>query len=326
MNNNITSEILRNYEKQRDLVEKSYLEKKNYIYKKIPEIQSIDSKIAKISMEASKKIFYNPESADSIISQAEQESNKLLSKRAFLLTQNNIPLNYLKKEYRCTNCEDTGFVDNKKCGCFKQQIINYSYKMSNLANILKKENFSTFNIDLFSDIKPQTEQLSPKDNMKKILTVCEGFCLNFNKTEQNLLFYGETGLGKTFLCNSISKALLDKGYVVVYQTSFNILELLENHKFRRNQSEDYEFGYNMLFESDLLVIDDLGTEMTNSFSNSEIFNIINTRLLNSKKTIISTNLSPYEIRETYSDRFASRIFGMFTILKFYGHDLRWEPK
>lgn len=325
MNKAITSEIMKGYEKLRDLAEKAYKKRKEEVYEKIPRIQAIDIEMAKVSINASKAIFDKPDDSQFILKEMEYSIKKLQQERAFLLTEHNIPVNYLEKVYNCTNCNDTGFDSmGKKCGCFKQRLINYGYKMSNLNQVLEKENFSTFKMDIFSDDIPEGEVTSPRDNMKDILSLCESFVLNFDDTNENLLFYGSTGLGKTFLCNAIAKSLLDKGYLVVYQTSFNILELLERRKFKKDSQPLDHFSYDMLFDADLLIIDDLGTEMTNTFTNTEIFNIINTRLLRSKKTLISTNLSPGEISKIYSDRVSSRLFGGFNLLRFYGRDLRWE--
>ena len=155
-----------------------------------------------------------------------------------------------------------------------------------------------------------------------ILNICEGFAFNFDvNSKDNLLFYGETGTGKTFLANCIAKSLLDKGKIVIYQTAFKLLEILEDLRFGKNSNRD---KYNLLFEADLLIIDDLGTEMTNTFTNTELFNIINSRLLSNKKMIVSTNLSPKEIMDRYDDRIFSRLFSKFAVLHFFGKDLRWE--
>lgn len=325
MNKAIIAEILKEYEKLRDLAEKAYQKRKDEVYAIIPRIREIDVAMAKVSIHASKSIFDNPSDSQFILKEMEYSIKQLQQEKAFLLTEHNIPVNYLEKIYQCSNCQDTGFDrKGKKCGCFKQRMINYGYRMSNLNQVLEKENFSTFNMNLFSDQVPEGEVVSPRENMKEILSLCESFVHNFDYTKENLLFYGSTGLGKTFLCNAIAKALLDKGYLVVYQTSFNILELLERRKFKKDSLPLDNFSYEMLFDADLLIIDDLGTEMTNTFTNTEIFNIINTRLLKSKRTIISTNLSPVEISKIYSDRVSSRLFGGFNILRFYGKDLRWE--
>ncbi len=159
----------------------------------------------------------------------------------------------------------------------------------------------------------------PRENMKYISNICVDYVNNFNeKNEENLLFYGSTGVGgKTFMCNCIAKALLDMNKIVIYQTAFKILEIIEKRRFGRgdNRFEDYE--YDLLFHADLLIIDDLGTELSNAFTNAEIFNIVNTRLIDGTKTIISTNLTPDEISNIYTDRVFSRILEKFIPLKFF---------
>ncbi|MBT9131507.1 MAG: DNA replication protein DnaC [candidate division WS2 bacterium] len=197
--------------------------------------------------------------------------------------------------------------------------------MSNLSNTLKSENFDYFDFSLFSTQAVSGESLSPKANIENIYKECLAFVDNFNKpTTSSLLFYGNPGSGKTFMCNCIAKDLLDRGKIVIYQTSFKILEILGDYKLRNSNSATLEASYKLLFDSDLLIIDDLGTELTNTFTNTELFNIINTRLINNNKMIISTNLSPNEIPDIYSSRLSSRVFGAFTFMKFYGKDLRWD--
>ncbi len=327
MSKSLTSEILREYEKMRDRSEKEYKLRKDEVYKTIPRIREIEVEMAKLSIKSSKAIFESPDDSRFILKEMEYSIKKLQQEKAFLLTEQNIPMNYLEIKYNCSNCHDTGFTDQgNKCGCFKQKLINFGYKMSNLSNSFEKENFSTFNLDIFSDKIPEGQVKSPKENMREILALSESFVYDFDKDSKNLLFTGTTGLGKTFLCNSIAKSLLDKGYLVVYQTAFNILELLERRKFKKGSEPFDNFNYEMLFDADLLIIDDLGTEMNNSFTNTEIFNIINTRLLKSKKIIISTNLDVVEISSIYSDRISSRLFGNFELINFFGPDLRWESR
>lgn len=325
MNNIYINKILSDYEKMRDKSIKEYEERKKEIYSFVPRIKEIETEIAKVSISASKKIFDNPDSQNEILKETEYIIKKLHQEKAFLLTDNNIPLAYMEIQYNCKFCKDSGFLRNgEKCRCFIQKMLNESYKMSNLENVLERENFQAFDLDLFSKAPFKDEAITPWENMKNILDTSLKFTRDFDSKYENLLFYGNTGLGKTFLCNSIAKDLLDKGKIVVYQTSFKILEILEKKKFSKAESPIDDFSYDMLFSSDLLIIDDLGTEMNNTFTNSEIFNIINTRLLERKNMIISTNLTPIEIRKIYSDRISSRIFGNFTIIKFFGPDIRWE--
>lgn len=328
MKKSFIKEILLEYEKKRDNAEKELEYRKSQVYEMVPRIKELDEKIGKIGIKISKSILQNIENYEENVEKIKEHTEKLKQEKAILLTENNIPLDFLKINYECNTCKDTGFLNNGlKCNCFKQRLIDRAYKMSNISHMLEKENFQTFNIDLFSNESFEDENLTPRENMLQVLNTCEGFVFNFdNDNDENLLFYGTTGLGKTFMCNCIAKSLLDKGKIVVYQTSFKILEILEEYKFSRDKTPELRMSYELLFDCDLLIIDDLGTELTNTFTNVEIFNIINTRLINNKKTIISTNNSPLKIAKEYSDRIYSRVFGKFTILKFYGPDLRWESK
>lgn len=325
MYQDIVKDILRDYEKKRD---KAFYEQQlriEEVYEKVPDIKKIDLEISKVGFLISQAVIKNPENYLEKIKEIKNKISLLKQDKAILLTENNIPHNYLEINYECNICKDTGFLeDNSKCSCFKQALIDRFYDMSNIKNLLEKENFKTFDITVFSDERYDNSLPSPRENMMHILSVVESFIINFDEpNNENLLFYGTTGLGKTFMSNCIAKALLDKGKIVIYQTAFKILEIISDYKFRKN-SVNNEFEYKILFDSDLLIIDDLGTELSNSFTNTEIFNIINTRLLNNKKTIISTNLSLKQIAETYSDRVYSRIASHFKPLKFYGPDLRWD--
>lgn len=326
MKNQFINEMLLHYEKTRDQEQKELAARKVSVYGSIPRIKEIDDEIANTGLIIAKTILSNPVNYENALADIQHKMDLLKQEKAILLTENNIPLNFLEINFQCKNCQDTGYISSgEKCSCFKQKLVNRAYAMSNLSKILDKQNFQTFNIHYFSEEPFEDRKLTPRQNMLHILNVSEGFVHNFDRNQrENLLFYGTTGLGKTFMCNCIAKALLDKGKIVVYQTAFKILEILEDYKFNKNRTSEIETSYQLLFDCDLLIIDDLGTEMANTFTNTEIFNILNTRLIQDKNILISTNLSPMEIANTYSDRIFSRIFGEFTILEFYGKDIRWE--
>ena len=280
----------------------------------------------KTGLEMSKAIIANPDNYEVTIKEAKERIEKLKMEKAYLLTESNIELDYMDLKYECSKCEDTGYIDGiNRCNCLKQELVSQAYMMSNLEHVLEKENFKNFNINIFKDEPFEDEVMTPRENMLDILGISEAFINDFDSPNgDNLLFYGTTGLGKTFLCNCIAKALLDKNKIVIYQTAFTILDILEERRFGKGDKELSNYQYELLFDADLLIIDDLGTEVSNTFTNAEIFNIVNTRLLRSKKTIISTNLTPKEISDIYTDRVFSRIFDKFNPLKFYGNDLRWE--
>jgi len=324
--NRFTKEILLEYEKTRNFEERELDDRKQYVYSTVPRIKEIEDEIKSFGLLVAKAILSKESDYEKVLEEINSKMKALKQEKAILLTENNIALSHMDIHYNCGNCKDTGFTStNKKCNCFKQKIVNKAYGMSNLSSNLNSQNFDYFDFSLFSTQSFEGEPKSPKTNMEDIYTKCIDFIENFNdKSSPNLLFYGSPGSGKTFMCNCIAKDLLDKGKIVVYQTAFKILEILGDYKLRNSNSPDLETSYQLLFDSDLLIIDDLGTELTNTFTTTELFNIINTRLIRNKKMIISTNLNPKEIPDIYSFRISSRIFGSFTFFKFYGRDLRWE--
>ena len=321
-------EILISYQKKRDKAESDLELRKNDVYSQIPEFKKLDDEISKVGLQLAKLVLQNPSNRENIILESKKKMDELKSQKKELLTKYKVPNGYLEIQHDCNICKDKGFLDNgHKCNCLKQEIINEAYKMSNISRMLEKENFTTLDTSIFSSEKDPEANISPQQNMLQIVSICESFILDFDKDNgENLLFYGDTGLGKTFMCNCIAKSLLDKGHLVIYQTAFKMFEIIEDYKFKNADSHISKENYENLFDCDLLIIDDLGTELTNSFTNSELFNILNTRLLSGKKTIISTNLSPMQLGSNYAQRIFSRIFDRFKMVKFIGKDLRWESK
>ena len=321
-------EILISYQKKRDKAESDLELRKNDVYSQIPEFKKLDDEISKVGLQLAKLVLQNPSNKENIILESKKKMDELKSQKKELLTKYKVPNGYLEIQHDCNICKDKGFLDNgHKCNCLKQEIINEAYKMSNISMMLEKENFTTLDTSIFSSEKDPESNISPQQNMLQIVSICESFILDFDKDNgENLLFYGDTGLGKTFMCNCIAKSLLDKGHLVIYQTAFKMFEIIEDYKFKNADSHISKENYENLFDCDLLIIDDLGTELTNSFTNSELFNILNTRLLSGKKTIISTNLSPMQLGSNYAQRIFSRIFDRFKMVKFIGKDLRWESK
>ena len=215
------------------------------------------------------------------------------------------------------------------CRCIKQKLFDIEYNKSNIGN-LKKDNFKNFNSNLYSnEINEATysSNISPKDNILNIRKIALSFIKNFeNPEEKNLLFTGNTGLGKTYLSNCIANELLQKGKTVLYQTAPVMLDSIIDYRF--NKSNLSENLLSNILDVDLLIIDDLGTECLNSMKFSELFNIINTRLLNQNrhitKTIISTNLNLQDLSHTYDERIFSRFVGYYNICRFFGEDIRFK--
>ncbi|MDY2793698.1 ATP-binding protein [Peptostreptococcus porci] len=326
MNEQNLRSILTEYQKTRQRNKNLLEERINEIHEKFPEIKKLSDQIRDNGIKMAKAALSSTSNEE--LEKLSDYQEKLINQKNISLEENNIPSDYLKLKYDCDICRDTGFVESgAQCKCFKQKIINNLYRMSNLEKILEKDNFSNFNLDLYPDEIVEGYDKSPKENMRDIIMDVYHYIQNFgtysSDEKNNLLFWGKPGLGKTFLCSCIAKDILNNGYTVIYQTSFNLMEIIEKYKFHRNDctSEDME-NFRNLFECDLLIIDDLGTELVNSFITSELFNIINDRLNANKKIIISTNLNPPQIGREYTDRVLSRIIGNFKIYEFYGNDLR----
>jgi DNA replication protein DnaC len=170
----------------------------------------------------------------------------------------------------------------------------------------------------------ETLGLSPLSNMQKVVAGCKNFIRHFNKSHDNLLFTGNTGVGKTFLANCMAKELLDRGYTVIYLTAFRLFDILEKNKFSKDEDSSYEAAnqFDYILDCDLLIIDDLGTELNNAFTNSQLYLILNERLLRQKSTIISTNLSLPNINTIYGERIFSRIASNYSVHRIIGEDIR----
>jgi len=249
----------------------------------------------------------------------------LKEEKISILKSNNLDEDYLKPKYECSICNDTGYIitnhSNQMCNCLKQELLNMAYNKSNL-NQLDKENFTTFNFNKYSDeinFNRYNVNISPRDNMKNILKIVKNFIYNFDSPdEKNLLFTGNTGLGKTFLSNCIANEILNINKTVLYQTAPVMLDTILDYRFNKNDGLIYKEILNV----DLLIIDDLGTESAHSMKFTELFNIINSRIISNKKTLISTNLDVNELLKTYDERIFSRLAGNYNICRFFGEDIR----
>lgn len=316
----LTAKISNYYENLRRKNADIHEKRAEEINKIIPEIREIDDLIREIALHAAIEQIKNPNQDKSF--EESEKIYKLKLKKMDFLEKKGYPRDYLEEIYTCKDCHDTGInEDNEKCHCLKRLIVSELYDMSSISYMLDKENFDKFDLNVFSEKVYEKFNMSPRENMKSILALSKNFIKTFDdKNDLNLLLWGPTGQGKTFLLNCIAAELINKDALVIYQTAYEILKTIEDRKFK-NMDDD---KYNLYFESDLLIVDDLGIEFVNSFTTSEIFNIINTRLLRGKKTLISTNLSPKELSETYTDRVFSRVFQKFVPIRFFGPDLRWQ--
>lgn len=322
LTNSQYDQIMRDYEAKQRAARLHLEEKKSTIYAEVPALKELEDQIASFCVQQARQLLAGDENA---LPTLRSQLAKARKKRQSLLAQAGYSPDDLVPDYECPDCQDTGYIGSKRCHCLKQAIIDLIYTQSNIKTILQTENFDTFTLRYYSDtpVDPSTGR-SPLDNARLAANACHSFVEQFDEKFENLFFYGSTGVGKTFLSNCVAKALMDSGHSVLYFTSFQLFNILEESKFRQNadakqQEED-------LFTCDLLIIDDLGTELTNSFSVSQLFLCLNERLLRKKSTIISSNLDLNKLFDTYSERNFSRIISNYTLLKLTGADIRLQKR
>lgn len=324
LKNDQYNRILREYDERRFQNRYELDKRREEVYRIIPKIKELEEQLISISAESGRQaLFGNTEALNKL----KENTAKIIEMQKQLLVEHGYPEDYLSMRYKCSKCKDTGFIGNEKCTCFKQAIADIIYEISNLKSVLERENFSTFSFKYYSDdYIDETIGLSPLSNMQKIVANCKSFIRHFDTKHDNLLFIGNTGVGKTFLANCIAKELLDRGYTVIYLTAFRLFDILEKYKFRKDTenvltaSEQFEY----ILDCDLLIIDDLGTELNNSFTTSQLYLIINERLLRQKSTLISTNLSLDNLITNYSERIYSRIVSNYMIRRIVGEDIRLQ--
>ena len=334
MENTLLKQVLKEYEEKRTKAILEAENRKKNLLQINPKLLEIDEELRNNSIKISKAIlFAEKKEKSALLSELKKKNNSLIKEKNNFIKKLSKSNNYLNPHFECNLCKDTGYIEKDNvvvmCSCLKQRIFDIAYNKSNMGN-LERENFSNFNIKIFSDKADPNlykSDLSPRENMKIIKEKCEAFIKNFNNPEEkNLIFTGNTGVGKTYLTNCIASELLKIGKTVLYQTAPVMFDEINNAKFERDTSK-FDVYENIL-NVDLLIIDDLGAEKITDSKITELFNIINARLLNQNhnitKTIISTNLNVDELFKTYTSRIGSRLAGNYRFLRFFGEDLRFK--
>lgn len=291
------------------------------IYAKIPEIKECDLKISSLGVNAARAAL----DGDSTLKDRLKEDIAVISeqKKALLLA-NGYSSDYLDPIYDCGFCQDTGFINGTPCECLQREITDSLYTSPELRDVLKRENFDTFNFDYYSDsFIDEASGQSSLDNIETVVDYCQSYIKQFERKPGSILFYGKAGSGKTFLINCIAKELIEQSYTVLYLSAVEFFDLLSNLTFNKGNSSAFgQITMHELLQCDLLIIDDLGSEMSNSFTDSALFDCLNNRLIHQKSTIISTNLSMEDLKKSYSERIYSRVLGEYTTFRIFGDDIR----
>ncbi len=321
----IYREVMREYDALRAEKAAQMRQRREAVYRRLPRVKEIEDALAMLGIQTAKLVLVSPGDIMAATANMQAEQKALQTERQQLLEGAGLTPQMLEMEYACSACQDTGYVDNTPCNCLKRRIMDKMYDQSNIRRIVQVENFDSFDLRLYSDRVSKKEGISPRENATNILRQGLAFVERFGEESGNLLLYGPTGLGKTFLCSCIAKELLDKGYVVLYLTAGQLFRKLEEIRFSKEEDQEQEDWDKELLEADLLIIDDLGTEFSTLFTTSELFRLLNDRKLSGKSVMISTNLNPEEITNQYSDRITSRL-REYRVLQFFGEDIRLVKK
>lgn len=306
---------------RRQEAEQLAVHQKQELYSAIPELRDIEKQLSDCGRGVIAAVAAQNGDARRIVELMKERSLALQARRSQILSDCGVPESCLQPSYHCPLCQDSGYVNNRRCGCMEQLLRKLASE--ELAGTgLGDFTFDNFSLELYGDP-------SVRESMSLIKHYCMEYARTFDpKCSGNLLFMGGTGLGKTHLSLAIAEAVIQKGHGVIYASMQNLMSRLEEERFQANsfaaynQEEPEQRYLSMVLDCDLLILDDLGTEYLNQFVSSSIYNLLNTRLLQNKPTIISTNLLAAEIGKRYSDRLVSRLYGSYKALTFVGRDIR----
>lgn len=316
--------IMREYGRQQIENHHKLEERRQEIYARLPVVRQLEAEIAERSVACAKKLL---EGDKSVLDRLKEDLKDLREQKSLIIRAAGYPDDYLELHYRCPDCRDTGLIDGRKCHCFLQAQMKLLHAQSNLEDVLERENFNALSYEYYDDteILPQLG-ITNAAYMRRVVAGCREFVRDFDKKHDNLLFTGSTGVGKTFLTNCIARELMDDFHSVIYLTASDLFDVFSRNKFDYDNAEDMKDMYRFILDCDLLIIDDLGTELNNSFTSSRLFYCINERMNMSRSTIISTNLTLARLRDSYTDRVTSRIMSGYRIIPLYGGDIRLLKK
>lgn len=320
LSNSQYNAIMRVYNKRQFRNKRDQDERIREIYEKIPQVEALNDEIAASMAQAGRKKLQGDEEG---VKALKQEAEALKNQKLRYLERNGYPADYMQMRYHCPVCRDTGYVDGKKCRCFRQMEIEILYDQSNIREVLERENFDTLSMAYYDREKiDERSGRTVYEYMSMVIEECHRFVENFGKEKGSILFTGSTGCGKTFLSNCIARELIRQYYSVVYLTATDMFDVLSESRFSGRDEEEARDKAAYILDCDLLIIDDLGTELINTFTASQLFYCINERLNRKKGTIISTNLALNRMQDEFTERVTSRIMSQYKVLPLFGEDIR----
>ncbi len=312
------NKIMRVYDERQMADNRDLDDRRKVAYQKLPELKALEDFVRNESLKTFRLMRDGQKDKLSLLRSVISETTK---RKQEILREHGLPEDFLDMRYVCPDCHDTGFINGKKCHCFVEMQMKYLYQQSNIDKIVQKQNFDYFDLNRYDGREPifpdgRTNRQYMAENRDFLLQ----WIRDFDKNHGNILLTGNTGTGKTFLINCVAKALMDSYHSVIYLTSTDLFESFS--KAMRSDDEDQQEMQAAILNCDLLVIDDLGTELNNSYTSSKLFYVLNQRMVFHKSVIISTNLTLNMIRDLYSERVSSRIISDYSIIPLYGNDQR----
>lgn len=305
-------------EQRKRLAEEKAEQERERFYELCPRAKEIREEMAQNAAGAAKAVLAGGD-VRAEITRMKDRGLALKEEYNRLLAENHFTEADVTPQYQCKLCRDTGFVDGRMCSCLKNLQRRLAYDKLSMSVPLDSCTFESFSLDYYKEDEKTLRQ------MEKVFRACQNYGEKFRTDSPSLLFKGGTGLGKTHLSLAIAGKAIEKGFGVIYGSAQTFAVALERERFDRDLPEDGDTN-SQLIECDLLILDDLGTEFSSSYVNAALYNVVNSRMLANKPTIISTNLSLKELEERYSQRFASRVTGYYGKLEFVGRDVRVQKR
>lgn len=285
------------------------------LHQKSPALRALDRELSKTGIKIAMAALGTGEEYKEKLAAVEKENLELQARRAAILAELGYPADYTKPPYECHKCNDSGFVGTKMCECMRRDLVLAAFESSGIGALLRTQSFDSFQLEYY----PAGEE---RELMGRNLALLRDYAESFNTQSDSLIFCGATGLGKTHLSTALARRVIERGFDVYYTTALQMFGDFEHARFGTDMGMESVVSLDRYTNCELLILDDLGTEVSNQFTNSCLYMVLNERINKGLPTVISTNLTGKEIKQRYTDRIASRILGDFKPLLFVGTDIR----